>query len=243
MPGERVARDCVNRTGRDMLTPPCVGFSAPPADAVALLPQILDIEYRVYEPARRTPPDDIRAALLDEQGVTSVAEIQERDDWVFVGFGIGQPLERAADNEEGPDRDPMLGRNNTLYSLSITVSPEYQGLGIGRLIKEHQIAIAAERRTADGKPRYRYVTGRNRVGPEGVTPAGRARRPRPVHSQLWPGRLPMRVSRRPSSVTSWRAAGAPRCTASAPTSTQCDPTRTLWTWPPSRSACSTTVTS
>ena len=42
------------------------------------------------------------------------------------------------------------------------------------------------------------TTGRNRVGPEGVTPAGRARSSRPVHSQLCPGRLPRTLSTRPS---------------------------------------------
>ena len=43
----------------------------------------------------------------------------------FVGFGIGQPLEAAAETqkEEGPERDVMLGRNNTLYSVSITMAP------------------------------------------------------------------------------------------------------------------------
>ncbi len=138
--------------------------TAPPEEAVTLLAAILDIEYRVYEPARRTPSQDIRAGLADAEGVTSVAEVELDGEWQFVGFGIGQPLERAAAIEEGPDRDPMLGRHNTLYSLSITVSPEYQNLGIGRMIKEHQLGVAAERRTADGKPRYRYVSSRNRVG-------------------------------------------------------------------------------
>ena len=33
-----------------------------------LLPTMLDIEHRVYEPARRTPPEDIRGALRDPEG-------------------------------------------------------------------------------------------------------------------------------------------------------------------------------
>src|SRR5690606_16474947 len=59
---------------------------------------------------------------------------------------------------------PMLGRGNTLYSLSLTVAPDAHGAGIGRQLKKAQLEEAARRRTADGRPRYLYVTGRNRVG-------------------------------------------------------------------------------
>jgi acyl-CoA reductase-like NAD-dependent aldehyde dehydrogenase/4-aminobutyrate aminotransferase-like enzyme len=135
-------------------------------EAVGLLPAILDIEYRVYEPARRTPPEEIRAAIEHADGILVVGEVQHNGEYRFVGFGIGHPLEAAAQRqlEEGPERDPMCGRDNTLYSVSITMAPEYQGLGIGRYIKEAQLRVAAGRRRADGTPRYRYVTGRNRVG-------------------------------------------------------------------------------
>jgi 4-aminobutyrate aminotransferase-like enzyme/GNAT superfamily N-acetyltransferase len=137
--------------------------SVSPAEAVMLLPPILDIEYRVYEPARRTPPPDIRDALEDPEGITTVAEIKQDGEWHFIGFAIGQPLEKVSD-EEGPDRDVMLGMHNTLYSVSVTVAPEHQGLGIGRLLKLAQLREAASRKTADGLPRYRYVTSRNRIG-------------------------------------------------------------------------------
>ena len=135
-------------------------------EALALLPAILDIEYRVYEPARRTPPDEIRAAIEHPDGILVLAEVLIHGEWHFVGFGIGHPLEAAAQRqkEEGPELDVMLGRENTLYSVSITVAPEYQGLGIGRQIKEAQLRVAAERKRDDGGHRYRYVSGRNRVG-------------------------------------------------------------------------------
>jgi hypothetical protein len=35
----------------------------PHAEVGAFLPAILDIEYQVYEPARRTPPAELRAAM------------------------------------------------------------------------------------------------------------------------------------------------------------------------------------
>jgi len=134
------------------------------AEAEKFLPIMLDIEHRVYEPARRTPPDDIRHALRHPEAIVTIAEVQEGADWRFAGFAIGEPLEEAASFEEGPDRDPMLGRQNTLYSLSLTVAPEFQDLGLGRLIKLSQLREAGRRKSASGAPRYRYVTGRNRIG-------------------------------------------------------------------------------
>ena len=144
------------------------------AEAERFLPTMLDIEYRVYEPARRTPPEDIRSAIRSPEAIVTVAEVAGSGpgaageggaaDWRFAGFAIGHPLEQAAVVEEGPDRDPMLGKNNTLYSLSLTVAPEFQSLGLGREIKLSQLREAGQRRRPDGQPRYRYVTGRNRIG-------------------------------------------------------------------------------
>ncbi|MBK9029911.1 MAG: aldehyde dehydrogenase family protein [Myxococcales bacterium] len=135
----------------------------PPAEAMALLPAILDIEYQVYEPARRTPPAEIKDALDDAEGSFLVAEKTAGDAVQLIAFAIGAPLE-ASHDVEGPDRDPMLGKHNTMYSVSVTVAPGYQGSGIGRKLKEMQLRDAVGRRRADGAPRYAHVTGRNRVG-------------------------------------------------------------------------------
>ena len=131
--------------------------------ALSTMPQILDVEYMVYEPARRTPPSQIRSAIEHPDSIVTFAEVPDGDDWQLIGFAIGAPLEICT-SEEGPDRDPMLGRDNTLYSVSVTVAAEYQGMGIGRELKLAQLCEAAARRTADGEPRYRYVSSRNRVG-------------------------------------------------------------------------------
>lgn len=138
----------------------------PHSEAMDHLPAILDIEYQVYEPARRTPPAEIRAAIEDAEGALLVVESKapgEGSGWQLVAFAIGAPLEDCA-AVEGPDDDPMLGKHNTLYSLSITVAPTFQSSGIGRKLKEAQLRDAMARKNADGTPRYRYVTGRNRVG-------------------------------------------------------------------------------
>jgi acyl-CoA reductase-like NAD-dependent aldehyde dehydrogenase/4-aminobutyrate aminotransferase-like enzyme/GNAT superfamily N-acetyltransferase len=128
-------------------------------EAMQHLPAILDIEYQVYEPARRTPPAEIRAAIESPDGSLIVAEAPAPGGGTqLVGFAIGGPLEQSAD-VEGCDDDATLGKKSTMYSVSITVAPSYQGTGIGRKLKELQLRDAASR---DG--RYRYVTGRNRVG-------------------------------------------------------------------------------
>ncbi|MGN6104808.1 MAG: aldehyde dehydrogenase family protein, partial [Kofleriaceae bacterium] len=138
----------------------------PQHEAMELLPAILDIEYQVYEPARRTPPAELRAAIEDAEGSLLVAEAPIPGDPArkqLVAFAIGAPLEMSHD-VEGPDDDPMLGKHNTMYSVSITVAPSFQSSGIGRRLKEQQLRDAIARRRPDGTPRYLYVTGRNRVG-------------------------------------------------------------------------------
>jgi acyl-CoA reductase-like NAD-dependent aldehyde dehydrogenase/4-aminobutyrate aminotransferase-like enzyme/GNAT superfamily N-acetyltransferase len=136
----------------------------PHDEAMQHLPAILDIEYQVYEPARRTPPAEIRAAIEDAEGSLLVAELpSEGGQPQLLAFAIGAPLEHSKD-VEGPDDDPMLGKHNTMYSVSITVAPTFQSSGIGRKLKEHQLRDAMARMRPDGTPRYRYVTGRNRVG-------------------------------------------------------------------------------
>ncbi|MGE0870644.1 MAG: aldehyde dehydrogenase family protein [Kofleriaceae bacterium] len=138
----------------------------PLEEAMDHLPAILDIEYQVYEPARRTPPAEIRAAIADAEGSLIVGEAPGPSGGPakqLVAFAIGAPLEQCRD-VEGPDDDPMLGKLNTMYSVSITVAPSFQSSGIGRKLKELQLRDAARRTNADGSKRYRYVTGRNRVG-------------------------------------------------------------------------------
>ena len=139
----------------------------PHAEAMEHLPAILDIEYQVYEPARRTPPAEIRAAIEDRRGLADRRRgtgARRRRRWQLVAFAIGAPLEQSKD-VEGCDDDPMLGKHNTMYSVSITVAPSFQSVG-HRPAAQGACSCATRRRASapDGTPRYRYVTGRNRVG-------------------------------------------------------------------------------
>ena len=129
----------------------------PHAEAMDFLPAILDIEYQVYEPARRTPPAEIRAAIEDAEGALMVVESPAPGDgghWQLVGFAIGAPLEQCKD-VEGPDDDPMLGKHNTMYSVSITVAP---GLPERRHRPQAQGGAAARRAWRASAPTARRAT-------------------------------------------------------------------------------------
>jgi RHH-type proline utilization regulon transcriptional repressor/proline dehydrogenase/delta 1-pyrroline-5-carboxylate dehydrogenase len=132
-------------------------------EGLALLPAILEMEKQVYEPARQTAAEKIQAAIEDVEGISIAAEARKGDAWQLVGFALTTPLEHVADME-GPDRDPMQGRHNTLYSLSLTVARDFQAHGVGRALKEAQLRAAAARKDAHGAARFEHVVGRNRVG-------------------------------------------------------------------------------
>jgi RHH-type transcriptional regulator, proline utilization regulon repressor / proline dehydrogenase / delta 1-pyrroline-5-carboxylate dehydrogenase len=132
------------------------------SEAEVVFPEILALEASVYEAARRDPPERLRLALEDPDGIVIVAEALVEGTWRMVGASLGTPIERLR-YVEGPDRDPMLGRHNTLYSLTLTVDGGHQGAGLGRMLKTAQMEVARGLRLPDGRPRYRYVTGRNRV--------------------------------------------------------------------------------
>jgi 4-aminobutyrate aminotransferase-like enzyme/GNAT superfamily N-acetyltransferase len=138
----------------------------PPEEAEPLLDALLEIEARSYEPARRDTRDTLRLGF-DPEGVAVVAEVRQGEAWVVAGSALATPLEQVA-HVEGPDRDPSLGQGDTLYSLAVTVDPRWQGLGLGLALKQAQRREAAQRHRDDGSRRFRFVTGRNRIGSTGA---------------------------------------------------------------------------
>lgn len=153
-------------TWEDFPSPPA---KAPPASPVrvrvadaseadALMPRILEIEAAAYEPARRDDEAHLRKGFAKD----GVAVVAVTEDGRVVGSALGTPLENVAE-VEGPDRDPMLGRENTLYSMAVTVDPAYQGHGLGRALKLAMLKRAAELKNLDGTERYHHATGRNRL--------------------------------------------------------------------------------
>jgi RHH-type transcriptional regulator, proline utilization regulon repressor / proline dehydrogenase / delta 1-pyrroline-5-carboxylate dehydrogenase len=133
-------------------------------EADALIEEARALEARVYEPARRDSVETLSCAFRDADGVAVIAEHQDPNQtWSMVGFALAAPLEQFT-YLDGPEADPMCGRDNTLYSISLTLDAAHSGKGLGRSLKSAQVEAARARRNPDGTPRYSYLTGRNRVG-------------------------------------------------------------------------------
>lgn len=129
----------------------------------AILPKILELEAKVYEPARRDPEHRLAAGFRDPDGVVVVAERPGTSGPEMVGYAIAIPLESVPEMH-GPDRDPHRGRHDTAYSVALTVDPSAQGGGLGQRLKHAQLVAARAKKKADGSPRYAWMVGRNRVG-------------------------------------------------------------------------------
>ena len=124
-----------------------------------LTPKVIALEENAYEPARRDEIETLRAIAAHPEGIVCVAENFEG----LVGMAFASPLEAWA-HVEGPNRDPHLGKGDTLYSADITVDVTVRGQGIGYRLRRAIIHQALLARDTNGSPRYYFITGRNRVG-------------------------------------------------------------------------------
>ncbi len=131
-----------------------------PADAFAEYAAEIDaIQSETYEPARRDAIALLKLVTAARGGLCVIAE----DPGGLVGYTFGAPLELWP-STAGPSQDPHRGRDNTLYSADLTVAPRGRGRGIGWRLRAAMIRAALAQRRPDGRPRYAYITGRNRVG-------------------------------------------------------------------------------
>lgn len=115
-------------------------------------PFVRELEARAYEPERRTTEAVLRACAA--RGMAWIATV----DGERAGMAFALPLERATAPDrpvDGPAQDPTLGRGTTLYSVDLTVAPEFAGRGVGRALKEAQVEFARRRG-------YAFVSSRNR---------------------------------------------------------------------------------
>jgi len=132
-----------------------------PKAAQSMLEAMVTLESVTYEVARREDPKVLMEQLSDQESVVVCAF--EGNLSALLGFAIGVPLERVGDRQ-GPDRDVFLGKGNTLYTISVTVAAEARGQGLGFDLKKALMEEARTRRNASGEQRFRFVTGRTRVG-------------------------------------------------------------------------------
>lgn len=151
-------------------------FEVMPADWPSVIAAIISLQARVYEPARR---DDLVAmgALLEEPGSQCLVIVRGQGPLKrghIVASAYAYPLE-CFGTVDGPASDPTLGTSETLYSADVTVDPGHRGLGLGTFLKEEQVRRAMLERDTNGGPRYRYMTGRNRLGETDAMQAVNAR--------------------------------------------------------------------
>lgn len=133
-------------------------------EAEEVVRAIMALEAEIFEPARRDPEHRLRLGFDDPEGVVVLAEAQTPEGaWALAAYAIATPLEHMGD-QDWITHAPFYGRENTLYSIAISVSPQYQGFGLGKAIKAEQLRVARALRRVDGSPRYHFVSGRNRVG-------------------------------------------------------------------------------
>jgi RHH-type transcriptional regulator, proline utilization regulon repressor / proline dehydrogenase / delta 1-pyrroline-5-carboxylate dehydrogenase len=125
----------------------------------ALQPAIAALQAQCYEPARRDDLDEF-CEWLDDDAIYFAALTPTGD---LAGITVAFPLEREP-SLDGPAHDGTLGQHRTLYSAEVAVDAAHRGKGLGRALKDAQVAAAMSAVDADGQLRYDFVTGRNRVG-------------------------------------------------------------------------------
>lgn len=133
-----------------------------------------NLQKMVYEPARQDDFDHFSALFSEPDAIcfavffgvtpkTTPGKAPPPASTALVAATVGFPLEHFSDLD-GPRQDPTLNRGETFYSADLTVHPDHRGQGLGRALKEAQVAAAMTHKRADGSARYAFMTGRNRVG-------------------------------------------------------------------------------
>lgn len=117
------------------------------------------IQAEVYEPARRDALALLKLVTASKGGQCIIAV----DPQGLVGYTFAAPVELWP-SKAGPRDDVHRGEGNTLYSADLTVAPRGRRRGIGWRLRAAMIRAALAVRRPDGRPRYAYITGRNRIG-------------------------------------------------------------------------------
>ena len=132
-----------------------------------MMPALLKLQQKVYEPARQETRESILRAL-EPGGIAVIVEAIKSDgSALLVGCTLACPLE-AVDHVDGPRQDPNRGQYNTLYSIDVTVDPDYRGRGLGEALKRGQIECARKMKNGNELPRYQFITSRNRLDGAGT---------------------------------------------------------------------------
>lgn len=122
--------------------------------------QIAVLEEATYEMGRRDSLEFLKGWVEQDGGLGLV--VTTEDHQKILGYAFGGPLEHS--HVDGPKQDKMRGKHNTFYSTNILLSSSLRGRRLGLKLKQAQIKYVRAFKNPDGRPRYTFMTGRNRVG-------------------------------------------------------------------------------
>jgi succinylglutamic semialdehyde dehydrogenase len=150
------ARLCIEVVGARIL-------ALHPDDWATYGPGVVAIENETYEIGRRETEAELRAMVEGKGGKGLVLYRRtDKGEPRVLGYCFGGPVEQY--KADGPKHDHFRGVGNTFYSSNITIASNARGSGLGLRLKQAQIEEVREIQGEDGRPRYHFITGRNRVG-------------------------------------------------------------------------------
>ena len=100
-------------------------------------PELMALEERAFEPARRHDLEFLRSHARSPRAVQVCALERGR----VVGVCLAAPLERFT-TVVGAREDGSMGRGDTLYSYDLALLPEVRGLGLAWALKRRQLQLA-----------------------------------------------------------------------------------------------------
>ncbi len=131
-------------------------------DFARFQPAIERIENATYEEGRRDSMETLLSWLTLKDSLGLVLTVHVDNEELVAGYAFGGPLEHA--KADGATADVMRGQHNTFYSANITILERMRGLRLGNVLKNEQIKFVTAMKNSDGTPRYRFMSGRNRLG-------------------------------------------------------------------------------
>jgi acetylornithine/succinyldiaminopimelate/putrescine aminotransferase len=113
---------------------------------------IINLEKKVYEPARQTDIEKFEHTVLNHNSLC--LGVLNKSDKKLVGIAFAGPL-KLYPLERGVRMDPNYSDDDSLYMLDVTIDNELQGSGLGRALKYALSALALTKG-------IKHIQGRNR---------------------------------------------------------------------------------
>lgn len=119
------------------------------------------IEKSAYEEGRRDSMATLRGWLHYQDSLGLVLKCRVNNEPMVGGYVIGGPLEHS--KIDGPNHDPLRKKLHTFYSANVTLDARIRNRGLGTMLKNEQIRRVKNIKDNNGKARYHFLAGRNRL--------------------------------------------------------------------------------